>query len=328
MPGTTDNSRGVGEILAAVTPIFLVVAAGFALTRGGLFSRDDMSVLSRFVVKVALPLLVFMNVVGRAPSEIFHPAYLLNYAVAALIMFGLGYVWVRVSGGDRGRSPVVGLLMSSTNNGFIGFAMFLILIPEFAGAAVGMDMLVDNVLIIPLFLFLCEQATNRGVTVGQRLVKTLRGVILHPMVIAIILALVTTAVGWELPTVLSRAVGLVAQASSGVALFSVGGMLVGLRLGGMLSDVVATAAGKLIVMPAISLGLIFAYETAGLPALPHELKVAALLTGALPTFSIAPALADPYGHSGLASASMMTQVVLSAFSMTAWLAVAHTLGWM
>ena len=63
------------DILSAVVPLFLVVATGCACTRFGLFGRTDIAILSRFVVKVALPLLVFVNVAGRTASEIFNPTY-------------------------------------------------------------------------------------------------------------------------------------------------------------------------------------------------------------------------------------------------------------
>ena len=61
---------------------------------------------------------------------------------------------------------------------------------------------------------------------------------------------------------IARSVQLLAQASAAVSLFAVGGMLVGLRPGGMLDDLVVSIAGKLVVQPLVALGLLFA-----LPAL-------------------------------------------------------------
>lgn len=316
------------DILSAVVPIFLVVATGYACTRGGLFRREDMAILSRYVVKVALPLLVFVNVAGRTASEIFNPTYLLTYALAAVAMFGLAGAWVRLTRGPAVRGAFLGLLMGGTNNGFMGFPIFLILMPQVAGAAVGMDMLVDNTLIIPLALLLAERATRADAPVGERLWATLRSVLTHPMVVAIVVALVLNALGVQLPAMVSRGVGLLAQASSGTALFAVGGMLVGMRLGGMITDIVVSVAGKLVVMPAVALGVLVALVAAGLPDLPGPLRAAAVVTCALPTLTIAPALAEPYGEGELASAAMMTQTVLSFVTLTGWLFVVHALGWL
>ena len=314
-------------VLSATGPIFLVVALGYALTRGGLFARADMTVLSRFVVKVALPLLIFVNLFGRAAGEIFNPTYLLTYAGASMAMFALAFGCARVVGRSALRATFMGLGMGGTNNGFVGFPIFLILFADYAGAAIGMDMLVDNVLIIPLALFLAEQVTGTG-SFARRLLTTVRGVLLHPMVLAIIAALLLNGLGLALPEVLDRGVALLAQASSGVALFTVGGMLVGLQVRGAISDIVATVVGKLLVMPAVGLGLVIGLVALGLPGLSPELRAAAVLTCALPTYSIVPALAEPYGEQDVATASMMLGTLLSFVTLSAWMLALGALGWL
>ncbi len=317
------------EVLSATVPIFLVVALGFLTTRFGLFVREDMTILNRFVVKIALPLLVFVNVSGRSFADIFNATYLLTYALAALAMFALAHVWSAARRHPPTRAPYLGMAMGGTNNGFVGFAIFLIALPEVAGVAVGMDMLVDNTLIIPLTLFLAERAGHSGDDSSLRILgRSLRSVLTHPMVVAIMLALALNAAGITLPPILGRAVGLVAQASSGVALFAIGGMLVGLRLGGMLSDVVFSVTGKLLLMPAVALGLVIAFEGLGLPPMTPDLKAAAVITAALPTFSILPALASRHGEADWATASVMLGTVLSFLTLTAWMSLLTVFQWL
>ncbi|MGO1173739.1 MAG: AEC family transporter [Actinomycetaceae bacterium] len=315
------------HVLEATTPVFLVVALGYLLTRFGMFRREDAGVLSRFVVKVALPLLIFANLAGRSPAEVFHAAYLLTYALAALVMFGLAAVYARARGRGRLHAIFMGTGMAGTNNGFIGFPIFLILFTEQAGAAIGMGMIVDNALIIPLTLLLAEQATGTG-SVRDRLVATVRGVALHPMVLAIVAALALGAGGVEVPATVDRSIGLLSGAATGVALFSVGCMFVGLRIRGAVVDILATVTGKLAVMPAIALGVLLLLEAAGLPALPAELRAAAVLMCALPTYSIVPALAEGYGEADVPTASMMLGTMLSFLTLTGWMLVLTSAGWM
>lgn len=315
------------HVLSATVPIYLVVAVGYLLTRRGMFARADMTVLSAYVVKVALPLLIFLNVSGRKAGEIFNPTYLLTYAAAAMVMFVLAFGYAKVFRRTPQRATFMGMGMAGTNNGFIGFAVFLILFADIAGAAIGMDMLVDNVLIIPLTLFLAEHTRGTG-ALGPRIVSTLRGVLTHPMVVAIILALLMNAFGIGLPPVLHRGITLLAQTSSGVALFSVGGMLVGLEIRGMIGDIVSTVVGKLVVMPALAIGIVIGLVAAGLPGLPPELRAAAVLTCALPTYSIMPALAAPYGEVDVTTAVMMLSTVLSFVTLTGWMLVLRGMGWM
>ncbi|MGC5614990.1 AEC family transporter [Georgenia sp. Z1491] len=315
------------HVLSATVPVFLVVALGYVLTRSGMFRREDAAVLSRFVVKVALPLLIFANIAGRSPGEVFHAVYLLTYAIAALVMFGLAAAYARARGRSRLRAIFMGTGMAGTANGFIGFPIFLILFAERAGAAVGMGMIVDNVLIIPLTLLLAEQATGTG-TVRDRLVATLRGVVLHPMVIAIVAALALSTAGIDLPTTLDRGVDLLAGASTGVALFAVGGMFVGLRVRGAVGDIATTVVGKLAVMPAIAVGLILLLDAAGLPPLPAELRAAAVLMCALPTYSVLPALGEGYGESDVPTASMMLQTACSFLTLSGWMLGLRAMGWL
>lgn len=314
-------------VLSATGPIFLVVGLGYLLTHRGMFQRADMTVLSKFVVKVTLPLLVFVNVFGRTAAEILNPSFLLTYAGASMVMFALAFGYARVARRTPLRATFMGMGMGGTNNGFIGFPVFLILFADYAGAVVGMSMLVDNVLIIPLTLFLAEQAAGTG-SVRQRVVATFRGVLMHPMVLAIIAALVLNALGLGIPEVLDRGIRLLAQASSGLALFTVGGMLVGLQIRGAISDIALTVVGKLLVMPSIGLGLVIGLVALGLPGLPTELRAAAVLTCALPTFSILPALAEPYGEQDVATASMMLGTLLSFVTLSGWMLVLQGIGWL
>ncbi len=323
-----DSLWTVLDILAATTPIFLVVAVGWALTRAGLFRREDMSVFSTFVVKLALPLLIFVNVAGRDFAEVFNLTYLLTYALAAWVMMAVGRLYARARGLPDVRGVFIAWGMSGTNNGFVGFPIFLLILPSVAGLAVGMDMLVDNTAIIPVALAMVEGAANGSTNVWVRVRQTVVRVVTHPMIIAIVAALALTALGVELPAALDRAVTLLAQTSSGVALFAVGGMLVGLRVHGMITDVLVTVAGKLLVQPLAAIGLVLGLVAIGLPELSPELRAAAILTCALPSMSVLAPIGEEYGEGELGAAVLMLSTVLSFLTITGWMVALRLAGWL
>ena len=66
----------------------------------------------------------------------------------------------------------------------------------------------------------------------------------------------------------------------------------------------------------------------GLPELPSELKVAAVLTCALPPFSVLPSLAEPYGEADRGAASMMLATALSFLTLSGWMIVLQGFGWL
>lgn len=317
------------DVLAATVPIFLIVGLGFAVTRGGLLQRQDMSVLSTYVVKLALPALIFVNVLGRSFAEILNPTYLLVYAIAAMVMVGLGIVWGRAREAGPARTATLSFAMSGTNNGFVGFPIFLLVLPEVAGLAVGMDMLVDNILIIPVALAMFESVSGRHPTHwGRRLARIGLRVVTHPMVIALVAALALTSLGVELPAVLERAVTLVANSSSAVALFAIGGMLVGLQLRGQVADLIAAVSGKLVLAPAIAAALVVLLPWAGQPALTPDLRAAVILTAAMPSMSSVGAFAEQHGEGEFGAATMMLSTVVSFATLTAWMFALTAVGWL
>lgn len=316
------------EVLSATVPIFLIVALGFGVTRAGVLRRGDMTVLSTYVVKVALPVLVFLNVAGRSPVDILNPTYLLTYAIAAMSMVGLAFAWKRVRSLPPVRTATLSLAVSGTNNGFVGFPIFLLLLPDVAGLAIGMDMLVDNVLIIPLAIALFEAASGQQVGWRHRLAHIALRVVTHPMVIAIILALMFTAVDASLPPMVEPAVVLVANSSSAVALFSIGGMLVGLNLRGQRADLLAAVTAKLLIMPTVAVALVVLLPMVGLPQLTPDLRAAAILTCALPSMSMAAALGEQYGEGEFGAATMMFSTVVSFATITGWMLGLSAAGWL
>ena len=72
------------QTLAITGPIYLVIALGFLAGRFGIFSKLDMRVLGTYVVRFALPALVFTALSQRPVSEVMNGRYVLGYAVGSL----------------------------------------------------------------------------------------------------------------------------------------------------------------------------------------------------------------------------------------------------
>lgn len=316
------------DILSATVPIFLIVAVGFVTTRLGMFGRADMSVFSTYVIKIALPPLIFVNVAGRSLGEILNPTYLLGYAVAAMAMAALGQLWGRLRRVSRTRAAMVSFALSGTNNGFVGFPIFLLMLPQVAGLAIGMDMLVDNTLIIPVALILLESAAGRDERWSVRIRGITWRVVTHPLVIAIVAAVVVGAVGLRIPPMIFHAVELLANSSSAVALFSIGGMLVGLRIGGGVADLAFSVLAKLLGMPALAIGLAVGLPLLGLPPLAPQLRAAFVLTCALPSVTVLAPLGEQFGEGDFGAATMMTSTVVSFFTITGWMVALSAVGWL
>ncbi len=310
-------------VLNAIGPIALVVALGYILTRAGIFPRDGIPALAGFVVKIALPFLIFANIASVDVTEVFEPGYLAIYAIVYAVMMTLGVVYGRLLHRSRHRGIFLGFGMSATNNGFMGYAIFLILLPDWAGVAIGMAMIIDNVIIIPVSLFLAERAAGGGVSAGEQIRQALHNLVTHPLVIAVMLAILVSVSGWELPHVAASVTEMLGNTASGVALFTIGGMLLGLDWKATGKDTVTAVVGKLVVAPALALGLALV-----MPGMEATSQAAVVILCALPAFSILPSLALDYGEEEFCAGAVMAQTLVSFATLAAWIGVVGALGWL
>ena len=303
------------EILAITIPIYVAIALGYALTRWGIFPKSDMRAFGTFVVKVAMPALLFNALSQRKVSDILNADYVIAYALASLITLALGIVWaLRVGRHSRSMSSCFAMGMSCPNSGFVGYPIILLSLGPIAGVTLALNMIVENLLIIPLLLAWAEtgQGQQRW---HQIVVQTLKGMLSNPMIWGIVLGFLFSWFEVQLPASLSRTVTLFAQASAALSLFVIGGSLVGLPVKGMGSNVAQIAMGKLLVHPLVMTFVLWWI----LPIQDPVLRTAALLTCAMPMFGIYPSLTQKHGHDGLSAAALLVTTMASFVSLNALL---------
>lgn len=310
------------DILALTVPIYLTIATGYAATRFRLLHRSDMRVLGTFVVTFALPCLLFAAVGSRRIGEILNPAYVGAYALGSLLTFAVVWLYSRhVDRQTTTASAFACMAATCPNSGFIGYPVLLLALPSVAGVALGLNMIVENLVTIPLVLALAERGAGGGAGVLAEIRSTLLRLVRNPMVDGILLGLVFSLFGWPIPTVLGRTVELFSRASTGVALFAVGGLLVGLPIRGMLSRLTALTIGKLILHPLLVWAALAVLVVLGLPDLSPALRSALLLSAAMPVFTVYPVLAQRYGQDQVASAALLASTAASFVTLSVLLFV-------
>lgn len=298
------------DILAITAPIYIAIALGYGLTRWGFFQKVDMRAFGTFVVKVAMPALLFNALSQRKVADILNGDYVGAYALASLLTIGISiFCAVRISKTSRSLSSCLAMGMSCPNSGFVGYPVMLLSLgplASVAGVALALNMMVENLLLIPLLLAWAEtgQGQNRWQTI---LVQTLKGMFYNPMIWGIVLGFAFSWFEWQLTPSLSRTVNLFAQASGALSLFVIGGSLVGLSVQGMGTRVAQIAAGKLLLHPLMMLVVLLFI----VPIHDPVLWTAALLTCAMPMFGIYPILTQKHGHDGLSAAALLITTMAS-----------------
>ncbi len=310
------------DILSITTPIYLAIATGFLAARFGLFSKIEMRVLGRFVIHIALPALLFNALIQRRFDEILNGTYIAAYVAGSMLNLGLALLWARrLARNEPSAHPYIAMGMTCSNSGFVGFPIMLLTLPSVAGVALALNMLVENILLLPLLMSLAEHREEAGSSrlraIGQSILRLRK----NPLIIAIFAAFVLSLLELKLPAAASRTVALFSQASSAVSLFVIGGTLYGLSAKGMRSKIIPITLGKLVLHPLLVWRALTLAVLLGMPALPADLRTALLLTAALPIMSIYPILGMRHGHEGFCAAALLSTTTLSFFTLSGLLMV-------
>ncbi len=308
-------------VLAITVPIYACVAVGYLAVRRKVFARDDMRVLSTFVINFALPCMLFLALGTRHLADIVNPAYLTAYAIGSNFTYAVGWLWGRAAGHSAAVRAFDGLGMAGCNSGFVGYPLMLLTFPESAGLILGLSMIVENLVVLPMMYLLVEGRAGAQLSAGQRLAAYGRRLTRNPLLIGLAAGLLVSVSGLALPDVVVRTADLFARTGAAMALFAIGGLLTRLPRGADLRRVLVISAGKLVVHPAAVVAALLIVTAIGMPSLAPQLRMALILTGALPVFSIAPVLALPYGEEEPMAGVLLVTTAGSFLTLSALLAV-------
>lgn len=305
-------------IFAITVPIFLIVGLGFVAARWDALGPGAGVVLNRYVLTFALPATIFF-VVSQVPiSELNQPGFMLAYGVGGVLAWLFMYVFVRFGM----RKPVPLALLSGMggampNNIFFGFPILVQLFGTPPGNAFAMALVLENLLIFAPILLLLQLSRDDTS-------KSWRGVVLSvvvnifrsPIMMAILAGVAWSASGWGLPVMLFDGLKLIADSAAAMALFAIGFSIAGSRFS-LRSDwrnVALVVTSKLILHPTLVLCLVLL-----LPDFDPRLQVAAVVVVAVPMASIFPLIGSRYGHERVCLSILMVTVLLSFFTVSAWI---------
>lgn len=303
-------------ILGITGPIFILIAVGFIAVRKGVLAQGEIRSLGVFVINFALPALLFKAMAQRSLANLLNWHLLAVYTLGSLAIAGAAVAYAcLVQKRSLQAGSILAMGMSSSNSAFIGYPIAQQVIGHEASANLALYATVETMVMLPVLLTLAEL----GGRSGARWPKLLGGIFAslgrNPMILAILGGVAFSALGWQLPVPLARAVDMLSSASAPVALFYIGCILAGLSLKGMAGDIGTIAFGKLILHP---LAVFLAFSVLAFDA-PPLLKAAAIINAGMPMMSIYPILGQKYGQEGICAAALVATTVTSFFTLSSLL---------
>ncbi len=274
-------------VLAAVLPVFGLVACGYLAGRAGLVTQASSAALNQFVYAFALPAMLFIAVYRGTLEEILSGAFLFAVILATLATAAAGFALSYfVAGAPPAESTLRALNASFANTGYLGIPLVTVAYGERAALPAALATVATNIVSFALAIVLLELFVRpqRG---GVR--RALSGVARSPLIWPIALAVALVALQVKIGLPVERFATLLAAAAGPCALFAIGLFVSQLSIRAGAAASWQTSVLKLVLHPILM--ALFAYLV--LPVDPFWAKIA-VVCASLPLGATAFVLAQRY----------------------------------
>jgi len=240
---------------SAVGQIFILGAIGYFLIRKNILSQEGLAALSRLVMEIILPILIFYQLVKNFTFSAFRNWWIFPLISIAITAAGLllGFLFLGLIKGKQQRLQFLNLV-GFQNSGFLPLALVAALLPE------------DKMQTMFIYLFLFLLGFNLLMfSLGVYLLTFTRqkkfelGSLWSPPVVATIFTLIFIFFGLErfVPQMVFGPLNMIGQCLIPLSIFVVGGNLAQIKLTRIDKvPMFLMVLAKLVILPALGLWLI------------------------------------------------------------------------
>lgn len=312
-------------ILLVTFPFFALVLCGYVAARRGFLPQAAIPGLNTFVLYFALPCMLYRFGASTPIAQLLDGTLIGLYTLCALIMVAFTIAVTRNKRTGWNDASFGALVAAFPNTGFMGVPLLVALLGAQAAGPAIVTITVDMILTSSLCIALSrlDGADEHGVAHAAKL--ALKGVLVNPLPWAIVLGGLSSAFTIRLPAPIAATAGMLGDAASPVALFTIGAILARSQMNATtrtpLGDYVPVTFIKLVVHPLL-VGLMgLGFAALGFPLDPFALTVV-VLAAALPSASNIAILAERFGaDNGRIARIILLSTVLAFFSFSAAVAV-------
>ena len=284
-------------ILLVTFPFFALVLCGYLATRRGWLPPVAIPGLNIFVLYFALPCMLYRFGSSTPIAHLLDGGLVAVYMACALVVVCFTVAVTRMGYIGWNDASFGALVAAFPNTGYMGVPLLVALLgAKAAGPAIvtiAVDLVVTSSLCIALSRL--DAAGSHGAGVAAK--NALKGAAINPMPWAILGGAVASAFELTLPLPVMQTVGLLADAASPVALFTIGAVLARSQAnstrGMPLGDYLPVVLVKLVLHPVLLLLMGLAAMRMGVPLDRFALTVV-VLVAALPSASNVALLAERF----------------------------------
>lgn len=243
------------NIAEIIVPVFGIAILGYLLAWAGVFSREDVRGIQRYVFTLALPVLLFDSMSRIQLPDTIHWSFLLAYYIPTVTIFGVGlFLGRRVFKRNPSERAVYAMGCAFSNTVLIGLPVI--------ASAWGDEALLPHMMIVSihtgilftLTIAIAESGGARddaGAGIPQLVGRTLLGMLTNPIFVGLILGLLANRFASAIPAPVRTAVGWIRASATPAALLVTGASMRQYRLMGHIAEAGTMFAMKLFLHPAL-----------------------------------------------------------------------------
>lgn len=304
--------------LNATIPIFLVILLGWFLMQKHMVTKEFTSVADKLVFKIALPCLLFKDIVSANIKESFNLTFVLFCMIATTLMFSI--TWLLTALFMKDKSMVGAFIQASVRGScaVLGIA-FVQNIYESSGMAP--MMIIASVPLYNIFSVIILTFNSSDSSQDKSKIKTACiNVAKNPIIIGIVSALIISLLDIRIPTIPMKAISSVGSLATPLALIVVGANFEGKKAVSKIRPTMLATFIKLILLPAIFLPIAYVL------GFRNSEMVAILVMLASPTTVTCYIMAKNMGNDAVLSSSIIVvATLLSSVTLTMWIYILRAL---
>jgi predicted permease len=290
------------QVFIITFPFFALVLCGYLAARRRMLPLEAIPGLNGFVLFFALPCMLYRFGASTPIAQLLDVGVFTTWLLCAVITVGFT-VAVSLNSRIGWNDAAFGALVAAfPNSGFMGVPLLVALLGAAAAGPVILTMVIDMIVTTSLCIALSRLDGADAHGASKALKNALKGVLANPMPWAILLGALVSVLGWQPPKPVAQTIGLLADAASPVALFTIGAVLArsqiladaGHAQAPMLRDYLPVALFKLFLHPLLVLLVGVLLIKLGVP-MPRFSLTVLVLTAALPSASNVSLLAERFG---------------------------------
>ena len=303
-------------------PIFLVMVIGYILKQIGMLNDNFVTVANKFNFKVTLPFMLFKDIAGVDIKAVFDIKYVLFCAIVSTICFWVVWGTAKLLVRDK---TIRGAFVQSSFRGSAAVMGLAFIQNIYGSSAMGPLMIVSAVPLYNIFseiVLTFEANDSTGIDKKAKIRQAGINICKNPIILSILAGLIVGLLGIQFPTLVNKTVSNVAQMATPLALITIGAGFEGRKALAKIAPTMAASMIKLVLQPLVFL------PVAAWMGFSGEKMIAILIMLASPTTPSCYIMAKSMNNDEVLTASVIvTTTLMAAFTLTGWIFLLKTLGY-